>query len=234
MTDTDTLREALEPLLVTFADDHRSYVREMVAEVYKALATLSRPEPAAVGERPAVPAKNGFLSFWYKNYRGELSERVAIPIRIYHGATEWHPEPQWLLEAWDMEKDAVRAFAMSDMQAPPPSSEAISPPDAPPECKECGRQLPNDCRVCAAIEAASASPPDARAVVEAQCLPESAVTQADRKAAAELIRSYWLGAGHEKMHQLADSIENGSSRHDTFSRAFAAHRIAALQSGASK
>ena len=132
-TDTDTLREALESIKASCfrsdLSDHTALVG--IALIAKeALATLSKPEPAAAGERPAVPAKNGFLSFWYKNYRGELSERVAIPIRIYHGVTEWHPEPQWLLEAWDMEKDAVRAFAMSDMQAPPPSSEAISPPDA--------------------------------------------------------------------------------------------------------
>lgn len=90
-----------------------------------ALEALSAQQAAgeAVAKRPVVPAKNGFLSFWYRNYRGELSERVALPIRIYHGATEWHPEPQWLLEAWDMEKDAVRAFAMGDMQAPPQPTE---------------------------------------------------------------------------------------------------------------
>ncbi len=213
-----------------------------------------------------MPAKNGFLSFWYKNYRGELSERVAIPIRIYHGATEWHPEPQWLLEAWDMEKDAVRAFAMSDMQAPPPSPEAISPPaieqiiavleaeqkrldeedylmdtrdciatirekfavapaisppDAPPECKECGRQLPNDCRVCAAIEAASASPPDARAVVEG-------VTQEDREAAADFIDEDY-GGGWDTSNMRAGICDDHK-----LVQAFMRHRIAALQSGASK
>lgn len=77
--------------------------------------------PDAVNADKAVrpSTDNGFLSFWYKNYRGEVSERTVIPMRVYHGATDWHPTPQWLLEAWDMEKDAVRAFAMEDMQAAP-------------------------------------------------------------------------------------------------------------------
>ena len=50
--------------------------------------------------------------------------------------------------------------------------------------------------------------------------------EADREAAASLIRTYWAGGGHEKMHQLADSIENGSCRHDVFTQAFMRHRLA--------
>lgn len=102
------------PLLSSVEDFRQDVDRqEYMARARAAIAVLqSRPaEPA--------PTSGGFLSFWYKNYRGEISERTVRPIRIYHGATEWHPAPQWLLEAFDLEKDAVRAFAMCDMQAPP-------------------------------------------------------------------------------------------------------------------
>ncbi|AIB11820.1 hypothetical protein ABAZ39_07375 [Azospirillum argentinense] len=63
----------------------------------------------------AQQAQGEPLVFTYTNYRGETGTRRAIPIRVYHGATEWHPEPQWLMEAHDVDKDAVRVFAMQDM-----------------------------------------------------------------------------------------------------------------------
>jgi hypothetical protein len=43
--------------------------------------------------------------------------REIIPERIWFGATEWHPEPQWLLDAIDVEKNALRNFAMKDIRA---------------------------------------------------------------------------------------------------------------------
>lgn len=53
------------------------------------------------------------LQFPYTNYAGKYGIRTVEPIRIYFGATEWHPEPQWFLEAFDIEKQAVRDFAFS-------------------------------------------------------------------------------------------------------------------------
>ncbi len=55
------------------------------------------------------------LVFGYTNHRGEFGTRRVIPQRLYFGATAWHPEPQWLLEAQDLDKDAVRVFAFKDM-----------------------------------------------------------------------------------------------------------------------
>jgi predicted DNA-binding transcriptional regulator YafY len=49
----------------------------------------------------------------YTNHRGETAERTARPVKLYHGATEWHPEPQWLLHAWDDDKQAFRDFALA-------------------------------------------------------------------------------------------------------------------------
>ncbi|TWA74131.1 hypothetical protein FBZ82_101146 [Azospirillum brasilense] len=77
--------------------------REMMG---RARAALSAGAQQAQGEP---------LVFTYTNYRSETGTRRAIPIRVYHGATEYHPEPQWLMEAHDVDKDAARVFAMRDM-----------------------------------------------------------------------------------------------------------------------
>jgi predicted DNA-binding transcriptional regulator YafY len=52
----------------------------------------------------------------YTNYRGETSRRVILPEKIWFGSTEWHPEAQWLLDAHDVEKYAIRNFAMKDIK----------------------------------------------------------------------------------------------------------------------
>lgn len=51
----------------------------------------------------------------YRNYRGETSIRHIRPCHIWFGATKWHPKPQWLLDAIDLDKDAERSFAMTDI-----------------------------------------------------------------------------------------------------------------------
>ena len=65
------------------------------------------------------PVDGDLLVIWYRNYRGELSERRIVPKSIRFGATEWHPEPQWLLLAHDLDKQADREFALKDFRAPP-------------------------------------------------------------------------------------------------------------------
>lgn len=59
----------------------------------------------------------------YTNYRGERGVRLIQPERIWFGATEWHPSPQWLLEAYDLEKSASRTFAMLDIHSWQPASD---------------------------------------------------------------------------------------------------------------
>ena len=53
----------------------------------------------------------------YTNYRGERAWRWVLPKRIEFGWNEWHQEPQWLLTALDLDKDAEREFAMKDIHA---------------------------------------------------------------------------------------------------------------------
>lgn len=60
----------------------------------------------------------------YRNYRGETAQRVITPQRVWFGSTEWHPEPQWLMAAFDHEKQANRDFAIKDFGYPAPSPRA--------------------------------------------------------------------------------------------------------------
>lgn len=52
----------------------------------------------------------------YTNWRGETAIRKIIPLRVVFMATDWHPEEQWLLEAYDCDKGAERSFAMKDVK----------------------------------------------------------------------------------------------------------------------
>ena len=55
------------------------------------------------------------IRFSYVNYRMEKSEREAIVLAIFYGTTEYHPDKQWFIRAHDLEKEAMREFAMKDM-----------------------------------------------------------------------------------------------------------------------
>ncbi|WP_273794611.1 hypothetical protein [Brucella intermedia] len=50
----------------------------------------------------------------YTNYKGETAKRTITPLNLWRGATEWHPEPQWLVTAYDHDKKALRDFALKD------------------------------------------------------------------------------------------------------------------------
>ena|ERR1017187_10076700 len=54
----------------------------------------------------------------YTNHRGERRNRRIQPTgRMAHHSNEWHTTPQWLLEARDLDIDAIRWFAMVDIHA---------------------------------------------------------------------------------------------------------------------
>ena len=50
----------------------------------------------------------------YRNWRGELGVRHVTPISLRFGASEWHRKPQWLMRAYDHDKQAEREFALLD------------------------------------------------------------------------------------------------------------------------
>ncbi|WP_197434739.1 hypothetical protein [Agrobacterium vitis] len=100
--------------------------RDMAPAINAIRGLLRRPRPD--GALPPSPQSNVMapahepVTLTYTNYRGETSERTILPKHIWFGSTEWHPEPQWLLTAFDLGKQDVRDFALKDF-APPPSTE---------------------------------------------------------------------------------------------------------------
>ena len=58
----------------------------------------------------------------YTNYRGETAERTITPKRVWYGISDWHPEPQWFLTAFDHDKNADRDFALIDFGHPQTSA----------------------------------------------------------------------------------------------------------------
>lgn len=59
-----------------------------------------------------IPKKtDGDIILDYTNWRGVRSKRRVLPVGIMFGVTEWHPEPQWLLVAFDYDKQAERSFS---------------------------------------------------------------------------------------------------------------------------
>lgn len=54
------------------------------------------------------------IAMLYTNHRGEISIRNVTPILIDFGSSEWHPDPQWLMSAYDNDKRVHREFAVKD------------------------------------------------------------------------------------------------------------------------
>lgn len=56
----------------------------------------------------------------YTNWRGERRKRHIRPIEIKFEATKWHPQPQWILYAIDVNdtlSDNVKGFALKDVHS---------------------------------------------------------------------------------------------------------------------
>ena len=64
-----------------------------------------------------IPNMNHPIKVLYINWRGETAVRSIVPLRIYFGSTEYHQDEQWLLEVWDIERDAARVYALKDIKS---------------------------------------------------------------------------------------------------------------------
>lgn len=53
------------------------------------------------------------LTILFTDSTGIERERCIIPQRIWFGSTEWHPHAQWLLDAYDTDRRAVRSFELA-------------------------------------------------------------------------------------------------------------------------
>ncbi len=61
--------------------------------------------------------QNRLVTAEYTNWRGQTSWRRFIPTEILWGKTEWHHEEQWLLKAWDLDKEDYRFYALKDFKS---------------------------------------------------------------------------------------------------------------------
>lgn len=52
----------------------------------------------------------------YINWKGQFSLRKIIPLSMRYGSTEYHPEQQWLLHVWDVEKRGYRDYSLKDIR----------------------------------------------------------------------------------------------------------------------
>lgn len=103
---------------VVSADYSRPFLVGAYPKLENALkAQCGSPEKWHIFERCAIeaPSEGEAVKIGYTNWRGEYAEREIVPMRPWFGSTEWHPEPQWLLEAWDVAKGAERDFAIKDI-----------------------------------------------------------------------------------------------------------------------
>jgi|SRR3989304_6329552 len=51
----------------------------------------------------------------YKNWKDEIGIRTIVPNNIFFGRTDYHHEDQWLMDVWDIDKQASRIYAMMDI-----------------------------------------------------------------------------------------------------------------------
>lgn len=81
----------------------------MTRDIDAMTETPERQEAAAIAEAAQI-------TMTYRNWRGEVSQRTIRPVALWFGKTDWHPEPGWLLSAWDCDKGERRDFALADCQ----------------------------------------------------------------------------------------------------------------------
>ncbi len=56
------------------------------------------------------------MCFVYTNHQGKTTKRHVRPMSIRFGSSKWHTQNQWLLKAFDFEKQADREFAIKDIK----------------------------------------------------------------------------------------------------------------------
>jgi hypothetical protein len=54
-----------------------------------------------------------------ENHRGEVEARRLIPVAVWRGTDQWHPETTWLIDVYDVDKKAKRTFALEGLLGAP-------------------------------------------------------------------------------------------------------------------
>lgn len=91
----------------------------------EALAQKRDDLAADVAQGSPSATRNDHVTILYTNWKGRTAVRRIVPApppdllgAWYHGACEpWHPEPQWLMRALDVDLEEYRVFAVSGVRA---------------------------------------------------------------------------------------------------------------------
>src|SRR4051794_38556459 len=78
----------------------------------------ARRSAAGRTSRMPDPIEMTVATIRYRNYRGEITTRRIVPYDLSFRATEHHPLPQWIIDAWDLDKPGgkvSRSFAVADI-----------------------------------------------------------------------------------------------------------------------
>lgn len=85
---------------------------------------------SVTGDRPAIGEfevdLDRLVELDYTNHRGERAVRRVQPLGLRFESTEWHPEPQWVLQAFDLDRRAERSFALQDVHSWNPAAVHVS------------------------------------------------------------------------------------------------------------
>lgn len=60
--------------------------------------------------------KGDYIEILYTNWRGEEGLRNVIVDKLLYGSNTYHPAPQFLLQGFDIDKKAMRTFAIKDVK----------------------------------------------------------------------------------------------------------------------
>lgn len=60
----------------------------------------------------------GMVKFVYRNWKGEIADRLVTPIDMIFDVNDFHDDAQWFLVAYDQKKKAIRNFAIQDIIGP--------------------------------------------------------------------------------------------------------------------
>jgi hypothetical protein len=84
------------------------------AQIHHFAAEAEREVSTAIVQeaKPYIPDPTQAVRALYTNHRGETAMRHFVPAGIWWGMTEQHPSEQWLMDCWDLDKEAVRTYAL--------------------------------------------------------------------------------------------------------------------------
>lgn len=72
--------------------------------------------PDAKTNVPADVVLDRAIKVIYSNWRGEKATRTIVPLSLYWGKSEWHPQEQWMIRVWDVDRNDYREYAFKDIE----------------------------------------------------------------------------------------------------------------------